>query len=101
MSWRPKDWKNPHQEDGWDCGNPDMGKLAYKQFEAGADAMLEVLRKDGLQLPTMSKVEVFIDGKKHCLAYQKSKTNCLLLTPDSGCLVFVPNQQKRGSKKHA
>lgn len=70
-NWRPENWKNPHQEDGWDCGNPDMGKLAHRTFEDGADAMLEALKARanegivllGLKGETDKGLVVFIPDK--------------------------------------
>ena len=49
-NWRPENWTNPHQEDGWDCGDPNMGKVAHRTFEAGADAMLTLLRQSGQRI---------------------------------------------------
>ena len=39
-SWRPEGWDNPHKDDGLDSC-PDCSAV----FEAGADAMMEVLIK--------------------------------------------------------
>jgi hypothetical protein len=42
VSWRPSGWENP-------CGDDNLtGQSAKEAFEAGADAILEGLRKEPL-----------------------------------------------------
>ncbi len=43
--WRPKDWKNPHI--GNCCPEGGCETCEIDAYEAGADAMLEALRKQG------------------------------------------------------
>ncbi len=58
MSWRPKDWENPHDDFGADLGK--MGRqIAY---EAGADAILKALRKEKAEIP-LSGLPKFIHRK--------------------------------------
>lgn len=50
-NWRPKGWKNPELASSdplHSCQKPDFCSCdKYDAFEAGADAMLEALRKMG------------------------------------------------------
>jgi len=49
--WRPEGWENPHSNLG-----PGFD-LAYTAFEAGAEAMLEALKKKGaLMTPEQMKL---------------------------------------------
>jgi len=48
-SWRPKNWENPYHRDlDWDSSElyPATYKTMCKTFEAGADAMLKVLKEE-------------------------------------------------------
>jgi hypothetical protein len=47
-SWRPEGWENP-------CGDDNLtGQSAQSAFEAGADAMLEALKKNEIKELTIS-----------------------------------------------
>ena len=49
--YRPKDWKNPYEPDGCEVSSNQMidaGEIEHNAFEAGADAMLEALKKQGV-----------------------------------------------------
>lgn len=49
MKWRPEGWKNPF--DGLPAYPTEAGERIFETiFEAGADAILEALKKDGWYL---------------------------------------------------
>ena len=66
--FRPKDWKNPNSCENGNHLLPGEDKYCFEAFEAGADAMLEGLRKDGSDIP---------EG----------------LTNRKGKLVFIPDEE--------
>ena len=78
LMYRPKDWENPHLY----FGSPhtefdEISNGVYKAYEAGADAMLEGLRKYGEAMgASMDEVpyELRVGGRK-------------------GYLVFIPEEQ--------
>ena len=77
--WRPKGWQgcyrstsNPYILRGDGCVNPDL----VRAFEAGADAILEALRRDAFWL---------ID-KKHSVRIDDIECNF-----SNGKIVFIPN----------
>uniref|UniRef100_A0A6M3KZW6 Uncharacterized protein n=1 Tax=viral metagenome TaxID=1070528 RepID=A0A6M3KZW6_9ZZZZ len=95
MKWRPVSWKEKYQ-------HKDFGRIFMKQrkwkhwedasfheiFESGANAMLEVLRKDGLQVDISAGVRVFTGGKQNLLYRTKG-------TPTGrGKLVFIPDEEE-------
>ncbi len=50
MSWRPEGWSNPYSElpKGWFGSDTEANIIHYAKqegFEAGADAMLEAIKK--------------------------------------------------------
>ena len=52
MKWRPQGWINPWANPNHKLlyfKNMDLDKLVSDRFEAGADAMLEALRKEGYE----------------------------------------------------
>jgi len=51
MSWRPDDWVNPHNTLELTTEQLQGVDSPAGYFEAGADAMLEALREDGLRYP--------------------------------------------------
>jgi hypothetical protein len=89
--WRPEGWRNPY-------GTPAMGKKASSWFEFGADAMLEVLRKDDGNVgkyvfipddpvsipkkPDNSKGQLMICSKPHC------ESACC------GCIAGEPHEER-------
>lgn len=49
MSWRPKDWKNPHSGKTPELVFPQCCVMLEEDaFEAGADAILKSLKKSGI-----------------------------------------------------
>lgn len=68
--YRPDRWDNPHIE-------------GYAIYEAGADAMLEALRKNGTHEP-----EINLGGKQistaegHCFPYRPA-----------GTYIFIPDEE--------
>ncbi len=57
---RPKDWKNPYRPSKFVSGGPDWQK--ERAYEAGADAMLEALRKNEITVPDFIHFRTY--GKK-------------------------------------
>ena len=77
-NWRPRDWKNPYPESLY-YGTLPVG--LHSIFEAGADAMLEVLRKQGTVIRNNSpedKITVAIDGQ-------------ILALGQPGKVVYIPD----------
>ena len=82
--YRPKDWKNPHEPDGWEVSSNQMidaGEIARGAYEAGADAMLEKLRGQGWRIETIRDVEIPIPFP----------------TQTKGWLVLIPDEEKAGA----
>ena len=49
MRYRPKDWKNPYTEENSEIAIiVESGPMPDEAFEAGADAMLEGLKEEGI-----------------------------------------------------
>lgn len=46
--WRPEGWINPNEDYHDICDVPTVQDAEYEAFEAGADAMLKELRKEGV-----------------------------------------------------
>lgn len=67
MSYRPEGWKNPNPELTELCGGKDCAvstNLPYHQYEAGADALLEGLRKEGCKGRIVKSLPQSKDDKK-------------------------------------
>lgn len=61
--WRPDDWKNPHTPmqknrfvDLADAWFRDISDKRHRAYEAGADAMLEALRKGATRVNNIGDV---------------------------------------------
>lgn len=81
MSWRPEEgWNNPHEPVAGASTTAILIKaFEHTAYEAGADAMLEALKKQGKYLEA---------GKMPMFTY-----------PVSGHLVFIPDEEvKHGFK---
>lgn len=96
MTYRPDGWKNPYPNSALVFDDkPDLGISYHIVFEAGADAMLEALRKEG------RKVEA---GRETFLVQLQGVKTDLVLLPGSvqlpdiktkGILVLIPDDVKR------
>ena len=78
--WRPEDWENPNEDI---CAKCDYcGCLKHHgiidTFEAGADAMLEILRRDGTY---------FVSGE-----WTDDST---FETEEPGTVVWIPDEEKK------
>jgi len=83
MSWRPEGWENPFTED-----KHNDFESVDDSYEAGADAMLEALKGDGLNVDISAGVRVYIGGKPNLLYRTKG-------TPTGkGKLVFIPDEEE-------
>jgi len=111
MGYRPDDWDNPHTK----MEDTEFANLAdahfrqlsddkYNAYEAGADAMLEVLSKDALLTlpPKMTLISLVSslssseDGfPDYVLNYTTGKKCKLVLIPDDETLV-VDGQKNEG-----
>lgn len=49
MSWRPKNWENPHKTVYTSLESDYVGNERLKAFEAGADAMYEPAYREGMK----------------------------------------------------
>lgn len=88
MNWRPDNWENPYEsEDVW----IRVGKLAGQAlgirydsdvFEAGADAMLEALKREAL----VRKIKIPWSGhpENDLSDFELTESGHLVLIPDEG-----------------
>jgi hypothetical protein len=101
-SWRPEGWENPFDYTLCDGNvtvraNPDITKA----YEAGADAMLEALRKDGLHVTTSLLTDDENDLGK-AISDQVASTittvemveNKQILYGKNGTLVFISDNEE-------
>lgn len=70
MSWRPEGWENPHTDAG-----------RFGSFEAGADAMLEALKKKGAWM-TPEHMKIPAPDRKY----------------PYGWICFIPEETKKESR---
>jgi len=77
--WRPKEWGNPNEEYHNVCDVPTVQDAEYEAYEAGADAMLEALKKDK-HIMTPAQMELLLPDRKY--------------PPRNGYLVFIPDEEK-------
>jgi hypothetical protein len=63
--WRPENWSNPYHQEPQGNFVADEANPKYCIYEAGADAMLEALRKQGLKIPR----EMMSSGEPHTLVF--------------------------------
>ncbi len=83
--WRPDDWENPHKIGeplNWAAVNEAD---SYAAFEAGADAILEELRRGGF----------FLDGRKLDLNQTGVLNTVALMNLTrrrKGMVVFIPEE---------
>ena len=89
-NWRPEDWQNPHLYYGSPHTMIDVESNKNRlAFEAGADAMLEALKKQGINHRVYADHLRFgfgrgakvLEGKEETVTYQGVK----------GTLVFIPD----------
>ena len=88
--WRPDGWENPYyQEDG---GHLKSGedKYCYNAYEAGADAMLEVLRGNGLH-------DAFYKNKNHEVSNKSGRPLYIPVrnVPLIGTVIFIPDEETK------
>lgn len=87
MSYRPRDWKNPH--------NTDDSKVCcfmpQEAYEAGGDAMLEGLKKEG-QHKLPGQILAISWGHKAETA-DKQDQEGTIYTNISGTVVFFPDDE--------
>ena len=84
--YRPKEWKNPYEPTGADLKK--MGnQIAY---EAGADAMLEGLRKTGIADMFYTNKEGEVCGTSGLPLYIPCKAS-----PKRGVVVFISDEEVR------
>jgi len=84
-AWRPEGWKNEHIASA--SGEPIYPE--HQVFEAGADAMLEALRRQGIDQKVyadhlrfgLDRGAKVLEGKEDTVTYQGVK----------GTLVFIPD----------
>jgi hypothetical protein len=97
MSWRPEGWENPYLESIYDIKKVKPGdkttttkesKAPY--FEAGADAMLEVLRKKGKIETRSYRRERLADMVSFNNDYERTTEHCII-EHVRGTLVFIPD----------
>lgn len=88
-SWRPSEgWKNPYDYEGYAVVDSDSADVAYFlearhiAFEAGADAIIEVLKKEGWRLDGQTKIPA-------CAPYPE----IILPGGMKGWLVFIEEEQ--------
>jgi hypothetical protein len=79
MSYRPKGWKNPYPSAQF---HP-MGLFYKDAYEAGADAMLEALRKTGKSYESERDTGLMED-QTVLLVYVRTKP--------PGVVVFIPDE---------
>ncbi len=86
--WRPEDidWENPYEEVCANCNHCSCFKVngLVEAYEAGADAMLKALRKDGIRATFLDRVELYRNGNKMVLCHNPdSKGICTIcIIPD-------------------
>lgn len=105
MKWRPKNYKNPYKEHtqwDWD-GDLGIGRTLLSAgeaveedkhliFEAGADAMLEKLKEEGLEIGDGDYAEVETDWFSEGTVRIPRK-RCEYL--GHSWLVFIPEELKK------
>lgn len=79
--WRPCIWENPYKA----LEYMSDGKLISVSFEAGADAMLETLRKEAFTKKVISQ------GKDAMIIIPKDYLNKF----GNGVLVFIPDDKEQ------
>lgn len=81
-TWRPEGWKNPYFRSG-DFGDGQISwneQPEFSTFEAGADAMLEALKKEATYLKNDGTAPYgYVLGK-------------ILKLAEKGWLVFIPDE---------
>ena len=78
--WRPTDWKNVWRHE------VEIPLVSYQAYGEGADAILEVLRKDGEQVNISDGIRLFKGGQSFTLFRTKGINNM-------GKLVFIPDDE--------
>lgn len=81
MSWRPKDWERMKPA-------VVQSRMADNSFEAGADAMLEALRKEGNDVNISDGIRLFSGGQSFTLYHTEGTTS-------KGKLVFIPDEPEK------
>ena len=78
MSWRPTDWKNPHPyaDKVYEEMRSVLPNSEHYAFEAGADAILEALKKNGKLL------EKGLIPMPPCMLYNQERVH----------IVFIPEE---------
>ena len=73
---RPSNWENPYEH-----GITAMEQAREDAFEAGADAMLEGLKKEGIKIDLLDKVRLFVNDRQFVLFHTPDiKTDCYIVS---------------------
>lgn len=96
--WRPEEWQNPEQEDydrfaATDSldGNGNETKNCYNAFEAGADAMMEVLKIDPVPISVVADITRCGLERGHINIFETIRHGEVTYKGQKGTLVFIPD----------
>jgi len=90
MNWRPEGWRNPYKHSdsvqAWDI--PEAYYFASEEewitYEAGADAMLDILKVIGIK----------VEARSYLLADESDRRD-IIVPKSKGWLVFIPDEEIR------
>ena len=94
--WRPKGWENPFSPAAISVvGNNGKPISHHQVYEAGANAMLKSLQKEGIHIPKGEYTRISkAQPEKQIAHYALPSSSAIAKSGTSGTWVFIPDKEE-------